>query len=92
MVKKKILPLLPPKSFNVETINFTEKRIEVALLGSCHLTREELEHTKLGFSVSCFDMGLWDVTKRTQAASSGDVLYIEQACLCPFLVLVSSPV
>lgn len=33
------------KSFNVETINFTEKkkRIEVALLGLCHPVREELE-------------------------------------------------
>lgn len=41
MVKKKILPL--KKSFNVETINFTQKSIKVALLGFCHPVREELE-------------------------------------------------
>lgn len=43
---KKILPSLSLKSFNVETINFTEKRIGIALLGSCHLTRNKLEHAK----------------------------------------------
>lgn len=42
-LKKKYLP--SKKSFNVETINFTEKkkRIEVALLGFCHPAREQLE-------------------------------------------------
>lgn len=40
-LKKKILPL--QKSFNVETINFTQKSIKVALLGSRHPVGEELE-------------------------------------------------
>lgn len=31
------------KSFNVEKINFTQKSIKVALLGSRHPAREELE-------------------------------------------------
>lgn len=53
----------PQKSFNVETINFTEKKkgVEVVSFGSCHLVREGWEHTKL---VQMVSSPTWDVSWR----------------------------